>query len=404
MANQGETTWSSSARHHGALDAILPDGHVHFGSDQQGQTQVQHTCGFGASADELLTTQERLPAVPSFCGGAGTMEDHAHAHEVENMTLVEDTPSSGQSTLDYVIQNLQCRTGNYRNRCFANAPFRLWAGSFLGGPQLWNRTAAAVIAALKDDGVVNITRLPTLQQLWQTFDEQIQDDASHFLKDLARLASSDKVIKGYYHVDYRQQVHRREAFPIHLLSPWTEHEQELEQLISEWANTAEGQVADGRGLWVGQIGRYELREGEWTKHHQVLNVPTIFNIPYTEDGNMTKTEQYSLIGLLCHSGEQHKQGHYYAVYVYRGVYWLVDDVSYPRPIPEVTDSIKRQIVQVWAIPSVEILTADIKSEFPSGTLDPRERNWPGSILPLPVSRSSGSQYGNGYYRGPALQS
>ena len=264
MAHQGETTWSSLARHQGVFDAILPDGHVHFGSDQQGQTQVQHTCGFGAPADEeLLTTQEQLPAVPSFCGGAGSMGDHEPAQEDESVTLVEDFPSSVQSPLDYVIQNLQCRTGNYRNRCFANAPFRLWswAGSFLGGPQLWNRTGAAVIAALKDDGVVNITKLPTLQKLWQTFDEQVQDDASHFLMDLARLACSDKVIKGYYHVDYRQQVHRRESFPIHLLSPWTEQEQELEQLIAEWANTAEGQVADGRGLWVGQIGRYELRDG-----------------------------------------------------------------------------------------------------------------------------------------------
>ena len=375
MANQGETTWASSARHLGVIDAILPDGHVHFGSDQPGQTQVQITCGFGASADEeLLILQERPPAVPSFCGGAGNMAEHELAADDETMILVEDPPSSGQSTLDYVLQNLQCRTGNYRNRCFANAPFRLWswAGSFLGGPQLWNRTGAAVIAALKDDGVVNITRLPTLQQLWQTFDDQVQDDASHFLMDLARIANSDKVIKGYYHVDYRQQVHRRESFPIHLISPWTEHEQELEQLIAEWANTAEGQVADGRGLWVGQIGRYELRDGEWTKHHQILNVPTIFNLPFTEDGNMTKTEQYSLIGLLCHSGEQHKQGHYYAIFVYRGVYWFVDDVSYPRPIPELTDSIKRQIVQVWAIPSVQLLPADLQSEFPSGSIEPHD--------------------------------
>ena len=375
MAITWETTWASEARHQGVIDAILSDGHVQFGSDQQGQTQVQNACDFGASADEArLTFPERPLAVPRFCGGAGDMAEHEPAVDDDNMILVEDLPTSGQTTLDYVLQNLQCRTGNYRNRCFANAPFRLWswAGSFLGGPQLWNQTGAAVIAALKDDGVVNITKLPTLRQLWQTFDEQVQDDASHFLMDLARLANSEKVIKGYYHVDYRQQVHRRESFPIHLISQWTEHEQELEQLISEWANTAEGQVADGRGLWVGQIGRYELREGEWTKHHQVLNAPTIFNIPYTEDGNMTKTEQYSLIGLLCHSGEQHKQGHYYAVYVYRGVFWLVDDVSYPRPIPELTDSIKRQIVQVWAIPSAELLPEDIKSEFPSGCIEQLE--------------------------------
>lgn len=87
-------------------------------------------------------------------------------------------------------------------------------------------------------------------------------------------------------------------------------------------------------------------DGEWTKHHQMLNVPTIFNLPYTEDGNTTKTEQYSLIGLLCGSAHQH--GHFYAVFVYRGVYWLVDDGSFPRPLPELPDYLKRQIVQVWA--------------------------------------------------------
>ena len=73
------------------------------------------------------------------------------------------------------------------------------------------------------------------------------------------------------------------------------------------------------------------------KRHQILNVPTIFNLPYTEDGNMTKTEQYSLIGLLCHSGNEHQHGHFFAVFVYRGVYWNVDDGSIPRPVPETTD-------------------------------------------------------------------
>ena len=137
MANTGETTWASPARHLGMIDAILPDGYVHFDSDQQGQTQVQNTCDFGTSADEeLLTFQERSFVVPSFCGGTGNMAEYEPAIDDENMILVEDPFTSGQSTLDYVLQNLQCRIGNYRNRCFANAPFWLWswAGSFLGGP------------------------------------------------------------------------------------------------------------------------------------------------------------------------------------------------------------------------------------------------------------------------------
>lgn len=55
-------------------------------------------------------------------------------------------------------------------------------------------------------------------------------------------------------------------------------------------------------------------------------MPSIFNLPITKDGNTTGTEQYSLVGLLCHSGEAHKKGHYFAVYV-----WIVDDGSFPGP-------------------------------------------------------------------------
>ena len=39
------------------------------------------------------------------------------------------------SPLDYVVQNLQCRLGNPRNRCFANSAFRLLGGKFHGGPK-----------------------------------------------------------------------------------------------------------------------------------------------------------------------------------------------------------------------------------------------------------------------------
>ena len=107
MAITWETTWASEARHQGVIDAILPDGHVHFGSDQQGQTQVQNACGFGASAHEArLTFQERPLAVPRFCGGAGDMAEHEPAFDDDNVILVEDPPTSGQTTLDYVLQNL----------------------------------------------------------------------------------------------------------------------------------------------------------------------------------------------------------------------------------------------------------------------------------------------------------
>ena len=42
---------------------------------------------------------------------------------------------------------------------------------------------------------------------------------------------------------------------------------------------------DGEGLWVAQIGRYRMEKGEWTKHYQFLQAPSIFNLPVTKDGN-----------------------------------------------------------------------------------------------------------------------
>ena len=194
-------TWPAHLGEHDDLWSMA--GHVHTGSEQQGLPQANSTCGFGAPVHAGLAVMEQLMAVPRFCGGAGPLDDTMEpAQEDEDLQPVVTPTMAVKTPLDYVIQNLQCRTGNYRNRCFANAPFRLWswAGSFMGGPQLWNKTGAAVHAALQDDGVVNITSLPTLRPLWQQFDDQIQDDASHFLMALADLAESTRIIPGYFHV------------------------------------------------------------------------------------------------------------------------------------------------------------------------------------------------------------
>ena len=103
----------------------------------------------------------------------------------------------------------------------------------------------------------------------------------------------------------------KEKNSLHLILENKRSPQEFEELINQWANTAEGQALDGAGLWVAQIGRYSFLEGEWTKHHQLLNVPSVFNLPVTFDGNATRTEQYSVVGLLCRSGTVRKSGHFF---------------------------------------------------------------------------------------------
>ena len=268
------------------------------------------------------------------------------------------------SSLDYVAQNLQCRLGNPRNRCYANSAFRLWAwaGSFMGGEKLWRLTTPAVQGALNSDDAVHLPALPGLESLWNKFDDDTQDDASYFLQEMVDLAQTEQVIKSYHSVDFGQQVHQRQAFPVHLVFPEKEGPAELEHLISEWANFQEGQVFDGLGLWVAQVGRYAKVSGEWTKHHRALQVPSIFNLPVTLDSNATGTRQFSVIGYLCHAGNTHNSGHYYAVFLHRGLSWIVDDGAYPRVMPQVLKQTQQQIVQVWAIPSERLLPADVPSD------------------------------------------
>ena len=198
---------------------------------------------------------------------------------------------------------------------------------------------------------MHLPNLPGIEKLWEQFDDSKQDDASHFLQELVALAETKRVIQSYHHVDYRQEVHQCRAFPMHLIFHEDQGTNDLEQLIATWANTAEGQVFDGEGLWVAQIGRYRQVNGAWTKHHRDLQVPSIFNLPLTMDGNETKTQQFSVIGFLCTA---HQEGHFFAVFVYRGLFWLVDDGAYPKAIQGISEKIKQQIVQVWAIPSCRL--------------------------------------------------
>ena len=330
-----------------------------FGSGQAAMVADPEKGGPGPS--DLTQTRDGS-TYPGFCGGAG--DDTMHSSQEDSMEANFGSAAGLQgpmSSLDYVAQNLQRRLGNPRNRCHANSAFRLWAwaGSFMGGEKLWQLTTPAAQGALNSDDTVHLPALPGLESLSNKFDDNTQDDASYFLQEMVELAQAEQVIKSYHSVDFAQQVHHRQAFPVHLIFPEKEGPAELEHLISEWANYQEGQVFDGQGLWVAQVGRYAKVHGEWTKHHRALNVPSIFNLPITLDGDATCTKQFSVIGYLCHAGSSNNSGHYYAVFLYRGLSWIVDDGAYPRVMPQVLKQTQQQIVQVWALPSECLLPTDI---------------------------------------------
>lgn len=59
-------------------------------------------------------------------------------------------------------------------------------------------------------------------------------------------------------------------------------------------------------------------------------------------------------------------------FLFRELYWIVDDGSSPRAIPVLSENVKAQIAQIWAIPSSVLLPASLKSDFPTGKSKGRE--------------------------------
>ena len=226
----------SLCKHQGVFDASMEPVPAVFGSDRlQGQSEAAEL-GVSSTANGVMMGGSR-PAVPAFCGGAGDHvgDDMATTPDFEADDESQTTDSlQGQSALDFVLQNLQCKLGNPKNRCYANAPFRLWmwTGSFLSGPEMWHCTAKEVQATFQADEVVNLTELTALRSLWQKFDDAVQDDASHFLAEMVELAKPDHVITHHFHVDHRQTVHRRKKIPTHLIFENQNRPQEFEELIS----------------------------------------------------------------------------------------------------------------------------------------------------------------------------
>ena len=68
-----------------------------------------------------------------------------------------------------------------------------------------------------------------------------------------------------------------------------------------------------------------------------------------------------------HSGDVRHSGHFYAIFTYRGLCWLVDDGAYPRVLPSLQENINQQIVQVWAMPSAQLLPTQINCDFPTSS-------------------------------------
>ena len=73
-------------------------------------------------------------------------------------------------------------------------------------------------------------------------------------------------------------------------------------------------------------------------------------------------QNQAILGHWLSVREDHQHGHYYAVFIYRGLSWIVDDGSYPRVLPQIQNTTKQQIVQVWAVPSENLLPGELQSD------------------------------------------
>ena len=198
---------------------------------------------------------------------------------------------------------------------------------------------------------VDIQALPGLRDLWKQHDLNVQGDASHFVNSLWLLSQSRafhyrfaEIKEGGYLTDHVQQ-------PILVPYPddWPD-DVTLQQLINNWANQGMGQyLLDDKKLLVCHVTRNTCINGVMTKHQKPFNPYGTFTMPRSLDGFARSTTEFVPAVLICHRGQSHQQGHYFAILIYRDLMWLADDGQVPTHLPNLTPSLASQITQVWAV-------------------------------------------------------
>ena len=53
--------------------------------------------------------------------------------------------------------------------------------------------------------------------------------------------------------------------------------------------------------------------------------------------------------LICHQGQTHQAGHYFAILIYRDLMWIADDGKVAQHLPHLTPKLASQITRVWAV-------------------------------------------------------
>ena len=298
---------------------------------------------------------------------------------------------------DCILQNLTMVVGNPSVRCYANAPWRAftWVCALLQetSTQPWGTLQEAVQESIDTAEQVDLQNLPGLNDLWKRHDLNVQGDASHFVNSLWLLSQSRafhyrfaEIKEGGYLTDHVQQ-------PILVNYPddWPD-DVTFQQLINNWANEGMGQyLMDDKKVVICHVTRNTCIEGVMTKHQKPFNPYGTFTMPRSLDGFSRTATEFVPAVLICHRGQTHQDGHYFAILIYRDLMWLADDGQVPTHLPNLTPSLASQITQVWA---VNIDCFKTPQQVLQGLPPPEEPDFEPPLHPSPLKRARREQQHN----------
>ena len=238
-----------------------------------------------------------------------------------------------------------CRTSPWRWATQVPGAMQMHPGAVSPGYALysrkpWGTLQEAVQESLDTAEAVDVHTLPGLRDLWKQHDLNVQGDANHFVNSLWLLSQSRafhyrfaEIKEGGYLTDHVQP-------PILVPYPddWPD-DVSFQQLINNWANQG--------------LSQYLMDEKKVvicpTKHSKPLNPYGTFTMPRSLDGFARTSTEFVPAVLICHRGQTHQEGHYFAILIYRDLMWIADDGKVPTHLPHLTPSLASQITQVWAV-------------------------------------------------------
>ena len=189
-----------------------------------------------------------------------------------------------------------------------------------------------------------------MHQVWAPFKADDQADAADFLHSLWSFAGSTFFEGRFFHRSTRGHLEERDQFPLNLIFPDDPAFATLDDLINNWADEGNGQYLYGSpGGLVLNLQRSTHHQGQWTKHHREVEIPTRINIPFSEDGINVHYASYQIVAMVLHQGEGHENGHYQSILAIDNAYWLGDDETYPTPISFISPQQRKEISQVWLV-------------------------------------------------------